>query len=195
LVLNATNHEHSPVDSLVVIARTSLQDTAKLALSFKESYTDTLSGFLLQVRVSPFSLPALNSFLPAMANARIHKGQLDSVELKIIGREYLAHGKMRMLYRNLHVELLNKANQEKKTLFTRTMSDVANLLVKDQNTKRTGTVYAHRVRERSVFHYWIKIFLSGALTNTGIANNSKQDRKYKKGLKKENVPEIPTVEL
>jgi hypothetical protein len=37
--------------------------------------------------------------------------------------------------------------------------------------------------------------LGGSLTNAGIRSNSKQERKYKKALKKDNVPEIPEVEL
>jgi hypothetical protein len=113
----------------------------------------------------------------------------------VIGREYIAHGKMRMLYRDLKLEMLNKADQEKKTFGTKLISWVANLVVRRDNFKKTGTVFTERIRERSVFNYWIKIVLSGALTNAGIKTNSKQEKKYKKSVKKINVPEIPEVEL
>lgn len=102
---------------------------------------------------------------------------------------------MRTLYRDLKLELLNKEDQKKKTLLTKLGSWAANLIIRTNNVKKTGTVFTQRVRERSVFNYWIKILLSGAMTNVGISNNSKQEKKYKKQLKKNNVPEIPEVEL
>jgi hypothetical protein len=115
--------------------------------------------------------------------------------LKAIGREYIAHGKMKMLYKDLKVEFLNKNDQGKKTFVTKVISIVANLLVKRNNLKTSGSVFAERNRERSFINYWIKIVLGGSLTNAGIRSNSKQEKKYRKALKKVNVPEIPNVEL
>lgn len=192
---NIDNHQHALTDSLRLGATARFLDTAYVGLRFHESYTDSLAGFLLQIRIGRFSLPAVNPVLRPLANAIIDNGYLDTLELKAIGREYLAHGKMRMLYRNLKVELLNKEDQEKKTLLTKLESWAANLFVRSNNVKKTGTVFTQRVRERSVFNYWIKILLSGAMTNTGIKKNSKLEKKYKKQLKKINVPEIPEVEL
>jgi Domain of Unknown Function (DUF748) len=192
---NIDNHEHALTDSLKLGASARFLDTAYVGLRFHESYTDSLAGFLLQIRIGRFSLPAVNPVLRPLANARIDEGYLDTLELKVIGREYLAHGKMRMLYRDLQVELLNKEDQQKKTLLTKLESWAANLFVKRNNFSQTGTVFTQRVRERSVFNYWIKILLSGAMTNAGIKKNSKQEKKYKKSVKKIKVPEIPEVEL
>jgi Domain of Unknown Function (DUF748) len=192
---NIDNHEHELTDSLRLGATAKFLDTANVGLRFHESYTDSLAGFLLQIRIGRFSLPAVNPVLRPLANATIEKGYLDTLQLKVIGREYLAHGKMRMLYRDLKVELLNKEDQEKKTMLTKLESWVANLFVSRNNLGTTGIVYTQRVRERSVFNYWIKILLSGAMTNAGIKKNSKQEKKYKKSVKKINVPEIPEVEF
>jgi hypothetical protein len=192
---NIDNHEHAPTDSLKLGATARFLDTANVSLRFHESYTDSLAGFLLQIRIGRFSLPAVNPVLRPLANARIDKGYLDTLQLKVIGREYLAHGKMRMLYKDLQVELLNKEDQEKKTLLTKLESWAANLFVKRNNFSKSGTVFTQRVRERSVFNYWIKILLSGAMTNAGIKKNSSQEKKYKKSVKKIHVPEIPEVEF
>lgn len=192
---NITNHDHSIKDSLKLGATARFLDTAYVGIRFHESYTDSLSAFLLQIRIGAFGLPALNPVLKPLASARIDKGYLDTLELKVIGREYLAHGKMRMLYRDLKLEMLNKADQEKRTFATKAISWLANLIVRRDNFKKTGTVFTERIRERSVFNYWIKIVLSGALTNSGIKKNSKQEKKYKKSVRKINVPEIPEVDL
>ncbi len=194
-VKNIRNHLFETSDSLYIGARLSFLDTAFVGLRFLQSYTDTLSAFLLQVRVGRFSLPALNPVIGPMAAAKVKSGYLDTLELKAIGREYLAHGKMKMLYKDLNVEFLDKKDQTRKTLVTKTISFIANLLVRRNNLKTTGSVFTERVRERSFINYWIKIVLSGALTNTGIRSNSKQEKKYRKALKKVQVPDIPDIEL
>jgi len=192
---NIKNHDIGPSDSLYLSATTSLLDTAYIGIRFHESYTDTLSAFLLQIRVGRLSLPMLNPVIGPLASAKVVSGYLDTLELKAIGREYIAHGKMKMLYKDLKVEFLNKNDQGKKTFVTKVISIVANLLVKRNNLKTSGSVFAERNRERSFINYWIKIVLGGSLTNAGIRSNSKQEKKYRKALKKVNVPEIPNVEL
>lgn len=192
---NIKNHDIGPADSLYLSANLSFLDTAYAGIRFHQSYTDSLSAFLLQIRVGRLSLPALNPVIGPMASAKVVRGYLDTLELKAIGREYLAHGKMKMLYKDLKVEFLNKNDQTRKTFVTKTISFVANLLVKRNNLKTTGSVFTERNRERSFINYWIKILLSGSLTNAGIRSNSKQEKKYRKALKKDNVPEIPDVDL
>lgn len=194
-IRNIRNYDIKGKDSLMLSASTKFLDKARLGLRYRESYTDSLAGFMFQVNMGKMDLSELTAVTKPLANARVSKGFLDTLQLKAIGRENIAHGKMRMLYRDLKVEFLNKEDQEKKTIMTRLMTWAANLIVKGSNTSRTGTVYTQRIRERSVFNYWIKIVLSGALTNAGIKSNSKQDKKYKKSVRKLNVPEIPEVTL
>jgi hypothetical protein len=192
---NIRNFDLKDNDTLYLRANASFLGKAPLYLRFAESYTDSLGAFLMQVRVGHLDLTELNPVIGPMASAKVDKGILDTLELRAIGREYIAYGKMKMLYRDLKIEFLNKEDQQKKTVLTRFMSWAANLVVSGKNTKKTGTVFTQRVRERSVFNYWIKMVLSGALTNAGIKKNSKQEKKYKKTLRKLNVPEIPEVEL
>jgi hypothetical protein len=194
-IRNIKSYGYGSTDSLYLGVTTRFLDQAYLGLRFHESYTDTLSAFLMQVRLGSFDLTKLNPVIGPLASAKVDKGYLDTLELKAIGREYIAYGKMQMLYRDLNIVFLNKSDQDKKTVMTRFTTWVANLVVKGDNTKRTGTVYTQRVRDRSVFNYWIKIVLSGALTNAGIKSNTKQEKKYKRSVKKLNVPEIPEVDL
>lgn len=192
---NVRNYNISPTDSLYLGATVSLLDTAFIRLRFTESYTDTLSAFLMQLKVGRFSLPLLNPVIGPMASAKVTSGYLDTLELIAIGREYIALGKMKMLYKDLNVQFLNKSDQEKKTIITKTISFLANLLVKRDNIKTTGTVFTERVREKGFVNYWIRIVLSGALTNAGIKSNSKQQKKYRKKIRKMQLPEIPDVQL
>lgn len=192
---NIKNYGITPTDSLLLSANTMFLGKASLSVRFRESYADSLAGFLYQVNMGAMDLKELNAVIIPLASAKVTSGYLDTLQLKAVGREYIAHGKMKMLYRDLKVEFLNKKDQEKKTIVTRFITWVANGIIRGKNTNKTGSVYTARIRERSVFNYWIKIVLSGALTNAGIKSNSKQDKKYKKSVKKLHVPEIPEVDL
>lgn len=192
---NIKNYGIGSTDSLLLSANTMFLGKAPLSVRFRESYADSLNGFLYQVNMGKMDLQELNAVIVPLASAKVTSGFLDTLQLKAVGREYIAHGKMKMLYRDLKVEFLNKKDQQKKTIVTRFITWVANGIIKKKNTSKTGSVYTARIRERSVFNYWIKIVLSGALTNAGIKSNSKQDKKYKKSVRKLHVPEIPEVEL
>jgi hypothetical protein len=190
---NVKNRNLTPTDSLKLRAYTRLLDSTRISVHHRESYTDTLSGFLYSVRVSPFNLTALNQFLPEIASAKIISGRLDSLRVRAIAREYLALGYINMHYRDLKIQYLNKGDIKKKTVVTKFVTFLANTLIDKNNTKKTGRIYTERVREKAFVNYWIKMLLSGALTSAGIKNNKKQLKKYHKKRNKLHVPEIPDV--
>jgi hypothetical protein len=190
---NIKNYNISSTDSLRLRATTRLLDSVRISVHHRESYTDTLSGFLYSVRVSPFDLKLLNQFLPEIASAKILSGKLDTIRLRAIGREYLALGYIDMHYRDLKIQYLDKGDIKKKTFVTKIVTFLANTLIDKSNTKKIGRVYTERVREKAVINYWIKILLSGALTSAGIKDNKKQLKKYHRKRDKLHVPEIPDV--
>jgi hypothetical protein len=139
-------------DSLDLNLTTMFLDTARIRLKFTQSYTDTLNGFLMGVTMGSFGLPVLNPLLEAIASARIDAGHLDTLNMRVIGREYVAWGKMQMYYRGLHVNYLNKKDVQKKTVLTRLINLVANVALRKKNVRKTGTVYVERIREKSIFN-------------------------------------------
>ena len=101
-----------------------------------------------------------------------------------------------MYYKELKAQYLNKGKSETKTLKTRIINFAANdLILKHNNTKGYGEVYAERVRERGFINYWLKMLISGAMSSTGVKSNKKQEKKYYKTIEKLNIPELPDVEL
>ena len=113
---NIKNIDLGPTDSLKLRAYTRLLDSTRISLHHRESYTDTLSGFIYSVRVSPFNLTALNQFLPEIASAKIITGRLDTLRIRAIAREYIALGYINMHYRDLKIQYLNKGDVKRKTL-------------------------------------------------------------------------------
>ena len=76
------------------------------------------------------------------------------------------------------------------------ISCLANSLVlKHNNQKGFGQVYAERMRDKSLFNYWLKILISGAISNTGVKTNKKLEKKYHQSIKKKKLLEIQEIEL
>ncbi len=195
LISNIDNYNTSLTDSLYIISTSRLLDTANISIRFHESYADSIGSFLYRVRIGQFGLPALNSVILPTANMKINRGWLDTLELKVMGNDYLAHGKMRMYYSDFKIQFLSNKELEKRTVFTKALSWLANGLLRRNNVEKTGTVFTERTREKSFVNYWVKIVLSGAMTNTRIRKNSKQEKRYQKALKRIKVPELPEVDL
>jgi len=188
---NIKNRNISSTDSLSLTMKAFLMDSAELNLKVKESYTDSLSGFLMTLRMKPTSLSFLNPVLAPLSNVIITSGTIDSFHLRAIGRENLALGKMNMYYHDLRIKLIKDGDMEKSSFIGRAVSYLANtILIKKNNDGRTGLVYFERLRDRSFFNYIIKMTFSGMATSVGVVKNRKYMKKYNKELKEKNLPPI-----
>jgi hypothetical protein len=157
----------------------------------KESYTDTLGGFLMTVRMKPADLTVLNPVLIPLASVKLESGFLDTLSLRAVGREYLSLGEMKMLYHDLKVRFLKNGDETKRTFLTGLISFIANsFVVKKNNTSRMGRVFFIRKRDRSAINYLIKIAMSGVAGSVGAKSNKKIMRRYRKELEKRNLPPI-----
>ncbi|MFZ4550107.1 MAG: DUF748 domain-containing protein, partial [Bacteroidales bacterium] len=160
-----------PYDSLKFNIYARLLDTADLRLKYKQSYTDSLSGFNLKLIVNSVNLTALNPMLRPFASAELKSGNLDTIRMSVIGRKYVAFGVMKMYYDDLNAVYLNNGDSANKTAVTKTLSFFANRIVHTKNKKGTGEVYAERDPEKGFVNYWVKIVIGGVLTNAGVRTN------------------------
>jgi hypothetical protein len=126
-----------------------------------------------------------------MASVKLVSGELDTLSMRAIGREYLALGEMKMYYDNLKIELLKKGTDSGKTFFTRLKNFIANtFVIRRNNHTRTGAVFFIRQRDRSAINYLIKITISGMASSVGAKNNKKMLRRYAQELEKRKLPPI-----
>jgi hypothetical protein len=166
-------------------------DSANVQLRVRESYRDTLAGFVLTSQVSPFHTSILNKALVPMVSVDFKSGFVDTLYMRAIGREYLSIGSMKFLYRDLKVEFLDKNDTSRHSLKNQLLKFAANtFVVRTNNTKRTGEIYYARDRNRAVFQYWVKMILSGVTTSVGAKSNKKEIKKYKKSLNQKHLPRI-----
>ena len=188
---NIKNHSFTADDSLSLTLNAYLMDSALINLKVKECYNDSLSGFIMTLRMKPTSLTFLNPVLAPMSNVKITSGVIDSFHLRAIGKEELSFGKMNMYYHNLKIKLVKDGDQNKTTFLTNAVSWLANtFLIKKNNNGRTGLVYFERLRDHSFWNYIVKMTFSGMSTSIGVKKNTKFMKRYKRELKERELPPI-----
>lgn len=191
VLVNVKNYDFSATDSLTIKATGYVMDSIWTKLQVKESYTDSLGGFLMTLRMKPGDITVLNPAIIPLASVKVLSGQFDTLNMRAIGREYLALGEMNMFYEDLKIQLLKKGEEGRKTLLTRLANFAANtFVIRKNNKKRTGNVFFIRDRDRSAINYLIKIAMSGMSSSAGVKSNKKMIRQYKKELEKRGLPPI-----
>ncbi len=189
LLHQVKNYNITATDSLEIYATGYILDTVWTKLRVKQSYLDTAGGFRMTVRMKPGDLTVLNSVLIPLASVKLLSGKLDTLDLRAVGREYLAMGEMKMYYEDLKIQVLEDGKEDKKTLRTRLLSFIANnLVIRNKNKSRTGEVFFIRHRDRSAINYLVQITFSGMASSTGAKNFNKQIRRYRKELREKGLP-------
>ncbi len=188
---NIKNRGITSTDSLTLTLNAFLMDSAQLQLRVRESYTDSLSGFLMTLRMKPTTLSFLNPVLAPLSNVIIKSGTIDSFQLRAIGHQHFSFGEMNMYYRNLRIKLVKDGEENRSTFLQDAVSFLANtFLIKKNNNGRTGLVYFERLRDRSFFNYIVKMTFSGMATSVGVKKNRKYKKLYEKELKERALPPI-----
>jgi hypothetical protein len=188
---NIKNYNYSSTDSLHLLAIGYLMDTVWTRLRIKESYTDSLSGFLMSLRMKPADLTVLNSVLMPLSSIKLESAYLDTLSMRAVGREYLSLGEMKMFYHDLKVRFLKNGDEAKKSFLNGLLTFLANsFVIRNKNTSRTGLVFFIRMRDRSAMNYLIKIALSGMASSIGAKSSKRMMRKYEKDLRHRKLPPI-----
>ena len=187
---NIKNHNIGINDSLSLILKGYLMNSAHMDIAVKESYTDPLSGFLINVRIGPTPLAIINPVTVPTSDVKV-SGTLDSLTLHAVGRNDMALGEMKMNYHDLRIKLINNGVPYKSTFIQNTLSFLANtFLIKNKNTGSTGLIFYERLATQSFPNYILKMILSGAATSVGTKKNRRYRKQYEKKLKQSGLPRI-----
>ncbi len=185
-----TNRNLKDTDSLSIRAQAYLMDTALIRLRMRESYMDSLAGFVMTVQMPAADLTILNTITIPTASIKLVSGHLDSMNMRVVAREHLSVGTMTMHYKKLKIQYLKGGREAKQNLLSGFTTFAANTIIKSNNHTRTGKVYYMRNRHRQVVNYWVNMSMSGAATSVGVKHNKKYEREYQKQLKLHHLPPI-----
>ena len=195
-ISNIKNRNFEENDSLELSISAYLMDSTLIKLRVKESYIDSLSGFLMTLRMNPTSLTFLNPMIAPLSNVKIMSGSVDSFFLWAIGKDDLAIGEINMYYHNLRIKLFKNAELDQSTFFTKAASFLANtFVIRKNNNGKSGVVYFERLKDRSFFNYIVKMTFSGMATSIGVKKNKKYIDEYNRQLKLKNLPPTTGVEF
>jgi hypothetical protein len=175
-------------DSLEIKANGYLQGSIFTRLRVKEAYTDPLGGFIMTAQMSPADLTVLNPVLSPLASVHLKSGWMDTMTMRIVGREELAFGEVKMFYHDLKVRIGRPAKTNKRSPFSGLASFLANTIIKNENKKRTAPVFFVRWRDRSAINYLVKIALNGMSSSIGIGKSKRLIRKHKAEVQSKKLP-------
>ncbi len=193
-ITEVRNYDLSDTDSLSIRFTGYIEDSIHTKLSVKESYTDTLGGFMMTAQMSPVDLTVLNPVLRPLASAELKSGQLDTLTMRVVGREQLAFGEIDMYYHDLKLRVLIKGDIDKRSFFSGIKNFLVNTIVKNKNSDKSSPVFFIRLRDRSAVNYLVKITLNGILNTALGKKNKKQFRKFKTETKRRNLPLVEFLE-
>jgi hypothetical protein len=87
--------------------------------------------------------------------------------------------------------MINEGNPDESSLAQSVLSYIANaIIIKRNNTKRTGVMFHKRTKGQSFVNYIMKATVSGITGSIGVKNNRKSIKQYKQELKRNNNPAI-----
>lgn len=141
-------------------ARARVYDQAPIAVNYEKVDANT---FRMKVDVGSMDLTALNDVLRPLQSFELKSGYLDQFRFETTANRDTAQGRATMSYKNLHMALLNKTDPEKKWLGQDILSFVANGVLRHNRVESWAPVEEIRIPEKSVFNYWKRIAVNGAL--------------------------------
>jgi hypothetical protein len=190
-VAGIKNRDIKAGDSLSLDINAYLMDSALISLQVKESYLDTLSGFLMKLRMRPTTLSFLNPVIAPLSNVIITSGVVDSLEMRATGHDKFAFGEMYMYYHNLRIKLVKDGKEGQSGFLGNVATFLVNtFIIKKNNDGRKGLVYFERLRDRSFFNYIVKMTFSGMATSVGAKKNRKYLKAYRQQLEDNHLPSV-----
>ncbi len=181
MFLNLKNRLYQPADSLGIIATGFVFDSIWTSLRLKQSYSDSLGRFLLNGRLKAKDITFLNSITIPLAAVKIRSGNIDTITMSVAGHEYVALGKMKMLYDNLKIDVLKEETGKRKKIATMLANT---FLINTKNKGDIGEVFYIRQRDKSAINYLVRITLSGISGSIGLKSYKKMIRKYRKEIQR-----------
>ncbi|MCU0395869.1 MAG: hypothetical protein MUF29_08160, partial [Chitinophagaceae bacterium] len=186
-IVNIKNRDLTEKDSLILRMATRLYGKGPVQLGHWQSYTDTLQGFVLRIRMGQFGMREMNAFLRPQMGLLIRGGTIDTMSLLVKGNKYFAYGTMDMRFQDMSVRLLGEGEKEK-YFGANFINWLINQILRRHDNGKADLIFKERVQKRGQFNFWGKIALEGVLTNIGVKSDRREKMKFKKELKEYNLP-------
>lgn len=125
-------------------------------------------------------LAVFNRLAEPLAGVSIRSGLIVSGSMSVTADRERARGKMWLYYENLRFSILSRRTKSQEELITKhspLLSMLANTLIRNKSKRillykgREGHIWQVRDPEKSMFAFWGRIILNGALSSIGISQH------------------------
>ncbi len=167
-------------------------DKALLSASIHFPLGSKYGEYVYGGTLDTIDMKELNPLVENLYFISIKDGQVNNINFTINANDDYAVGKLRMDYKDLKIELINKKKSDSLVVENRGLfSMVANSIIRDSNPKRKfgyfkeGKIYFERNIYKPVFNYWSAAPLSGVQATLGFKSKQLKERlKIEKGSNK-----------
>ncbi len=177
---NVRGKEVTTADTLFWDATGTMLGTVPARWVYKAPIADTMSSFESTISFGLLPLPILNSAVTPLTRAIVYDGIAQPGELYFKGNDYFSYGHLDLFYNNLKVGL--NPRDPANVFWKRWAVTLADKLIIHTNNDKRGLVYFDRMRDRFLFNYVAKNFISGFKTNAGVQSNKKVQKKINAAL-------------
>lgn len=151
-----TNVKHSPADTLVLHATGFAFGKTPVALTLKSHVGDSSDLVTVEANIGHLDFPALNNVLVPLTGVATPQGRLDTMIVRMKGRDRVASAQCWMRYEGLKLDVRSKKQQSK--LIDSVFDKLVNTAVKSHHTgKRKDEGWKSyawdRRRDRALFNY------------------------------------------
>jgi len=134
------------------------------------------TSFKLFVKASEIDLTKFNNVIVPFLPARVTSGHLKEYDLDVTANADEAIGKATISYSKLHFQLINKETPAKKNFKTELLTFIADdLVLRNKRNRAIHEVYQVRLKDKSIFNYWVKSIVSGAV---GAVRKGKREKPH-----------------
>ncbi|MBK6265368.1 hypothetical protein JKA74_09985 [Marivirga sp. S37H4] len=167
-----------------LFARGKLNKMGEFQAKAEFPFPSQKSKFTLSGSVGPMDISTLNEMLVPIAAVEVRSGENEQLNFELSGNNEYAEGNMIFRYNNLKVNILDRHTYQSSGLSNSLRTFFANsFVVRGKNPNlfklNEGKIFFERNKSRSIFNYWSKSLLSGAVSSIGISNNEEDAKEYK----------------
>lgn len=156
-----------------------LMGKGSTAIFLKARIFDNQNTFALNGTLSGMEATDLNPIMEKNAFIYVNSGKINAMDFSFSANNTRASGKLRLLYKGLSFDIVNKNTGETNAIFEQLKSLIANIIVMESNPMpgeevRQGIIEYERDPEKFLFNYVVKSLTSGIKTSVTKTKSPKK---------------------
>ncbi|WP_250631422.1 DUF748 domain-containing protein [Rhodoflexus caldus] len=179
--LYGLNNRPAPTDSVYLRLNAAPEGRGEMDLDIYFAAGNDRGMHRIEATFDTIPLSVFNGMAEPLAGIRINRGQINNGSMMVTADRDQASGKMWLYYKNLKFRVLSRKTTGQDEIITKNsplLTILANTLIRNKNRRiklykgKSGYIAQAREPEKSLFSYWGRIVVNGALSSIGISQRT-----------------------